>query len=63
MTSLLTIVLTLAIVGFIIWLITTLIPMPDKIRQAIYAITLVFVVLWLLQSLGVITGFGNLRLK
>lgn len=59
--SLLTIVLTLAIVGLIVWAVTTFIPMPPKFQQLIYVITVVFLVLWILQGFGLINT--GVRLK
>jgi len=60
--SLISLLVTLAIVGFLIWLILR-IPMPAQLQQVIIAVAIVFVVLWVLQQFGVITGFSQLRLK
>ena len=39
-------VLTLAVIGFIVWLITTYIPMPDIFKKVIYAVVAVCVILF-----------------
>ena len=45
-------VLVLAVIGFLVWLITTKIPMDPMFRIAIQVIVLIVVVLWLLRRLG-----------
>lgn len=56
------IILMLAIVGFCVWLVLQ-IPMPDVFRKIIIGVVAVFLILWVLQQLGVSTGFPRLRLK
>lgn len=58
--SLISLILVLVLVGFICWLIT-LIPMPAPFPKVITGIIILFLVLWLLQSFGVI--HTNLRLR
>jgi hypothetical protein len=50
--SILTILLSLALFGFILWLITSFIPMPDPIKRIIIAIAVLFLILWLLEGMG-----------
>jgi hypothetical protein len=50
--SILTILLSLALFGFILYLIVTYIPMPDPIKKIIIAIAVLFLILWLLEGLG-----------
>jgi hypothetical protein len=47
------IILTLAIVGFIVWLITTYIPMPPIFKTVILVVVAVLLLLWLINVLGV----------
>jgi len=61
--SLINLVIVLALVGFLLWLIVNFIPMPAPVQKIIIAVVVVFVVLWLLQGFGVITGFEKLRLR
>jgi hypothetical protein len=50
--SILTILLSLALFGFILYLIVTYIPMPEPIKKIIIAIAVLFLILWLLEGLG-----------
>jgi len=47
-----TFVLSIALVGFLVWLILQ-IPMPQPFQKIIIAIVCIFMILWLLQLLGV----------
>jgi predicted membrane channel-forming protein YqfA (hemolysin III family) len=49
----LSLILTLALIGFIVYLITTYVPMPSIMRTVIYVVVAVFVIVWLMQALGV----------
>ena len=46
-------VLSLALVGFIVWIIITKIPMPEIIKQAIVVIVVVFMIIYLMRILGI----------
>jgi hypothetical protein len=60
--TLIGLILTLAVVGFILWLIITYIPMPAPFKNIIVVVVVIVLILWLLQAFGV--GGGNLpRLK
>jgi hypothetical protein len=48
---LVTIVLTLVVVGVVLWLIN-LIPMQGTIKGLVNAVVVIFVVIWLLKILG-----------
>lgn len=43
-----TLIIWLVIIGFLLWLATTFIPMNDKIKQILVGAVVVAVVLWLL---------------
>ena len=47
-------VVILAIVGVILWLVTTYIPMDPTIRKILVAVVVIAVVLWLLKALGIL---------
>ncbi len=49
--DLIVLVLVLALIGFIIWLITTKIPMPPSWAVAIQVLTLIVIVLYLVTRL------------
>lgn len=50
--DLILLVLVLALVGFVLWLITTKIPMDPTIKVIIQVLVAIVVVLWLLGKLG-----------
>ena len=56
--SLITIVITLIVVGVLLWLVNSYIPMDGKIKNILNVVVVVVVVLWLLNVFGVM---GNLR--
>ncbi len=56
--SLVTIVITLIVVGVLLWLVNTYIPMDGKIKKVLNIVVMVVVVLWLLNVFGVL---GHLR--
>ncbi len=58
--SILTIILTIAVVGFVVWLIVTLIPMPEPFPKVIIALACFALLIYLLQSAGVIHGWLKL---
>ncbi len=59
---LVTVVLTLIVVGVLLWLINTYIPMQSAIKSIINIIVVVAVVLWVLYGFGIITHSGDLKM-
>jgi len=59
--SLITIVITLIVVGVLLWLINTYIPMDGKIKKLLNIVVVVVVVLWLLNVFGVWGHLHNIR--
>lgn len=53
--SLISLIVVLAIVGFVLWLVLTYIPMPDVFKKVILVVIVLVLILWLLQVFG-ITG-------
>ena len=45
-------ILTLALVGFLVWAIVTYIPMPDLFRHGIIVLVVVLIVIYLMQLFG-----------
>lgn len=60
--SLVTVVLTLIVVGVLLWLINTYIPMAASIKKILNIVVVVAVVIWLLYGFGVIGHSGQVRL-
>ena len=49
----LSIVITLAVIGLLLYLVTTYVPMADPIKRILVAVVVICVVIWLLQVFGV----------
>ena len=60
--SLITIVLTLIVVGIMLWLTNTYIPMDGKIKKVLNIVVMVVVILWLLNVFGVWNYVSNIRI-
>ncbi|MCL5096043.1 MAG: hypothetical protein M1608_00605 [Candidatus Omnitrophica bacterium] len=58
---LITVVITLIIVGVLLWLVNTYIPMDGKIKKIINIVVVVAVILWLLNVFGVWDHLRNVR--
>jgi hypothetical protein len=58
---LINVVITLIVVGVLLWLINTYIPMDGKIKKVLNAVVIIAVVLWLLSAFGLIGNLGNIR--
>ena len=58
---LMTVVVTLIVVGIVLWLINTYIPMDSKIKQILNIVAVIAVVVWLLRVFGVLGSLGNVR--
>lgn len=54
--TLIGLILTIALVGLLVWAVTTLIPMPDNFRKAIYVISVIILVFYVLSALGLLAG-------
>jgi hypothetical protein len=53
------IVIALIVVGVLLWLVNSYIPMDSKIKQILNVVVVIGVVIWLLQIFGVIGVFDN----
>jgi hypothetical protein len=51
---LVTLILTLVVVGVILWLINTYVPMDAKIKQILNIVIVIAVILWLLKVFGLL---------
>jgi hypothetical protein len=56
------VVIALIIVGVLLWLVNTYIPMDRKIKNILNAVVVIAVVLWLLQVFGLIHNIMNIRI-
>lgn len=60
--SIISIIIVLVIIGFLLWLINTYIPMAGSIKTILNAVVIICVILWLLSVFGIISGF-NFKVK
>ena len=60
--SLITLVVTLIVVGVLLWLVNTYIPMDGKIKKILNVVVMVAVVLWLLVAFGILGHSGDIRI-
>jgi hypothetical protein len=56
---LLNIVLTLIVIGFLLWLINRFIPMQGMIKSIMNAVVVIAVIVWLLYAFGIISSTGT----
>jgi hypothetical protein len=52
----------LGVVGVLLWLVNTYIPMDGKIKGILNAVVVIGVVVWLLQAFGMMTTLENFRI-
>jgi hypothetical protein len=60
--TLISLIVTLVIVGVLLWLINTYVPMDDKIKSILNVAVVIVVVLWLLGVLFGFRGIGDMNL-
>jgi hypothetical protein len=58
---LINVVMTLIVVGVLLWLVNRYIPMDGKIKSLLNIVVVVAVVLWLLNAFGLMGNLGNVR--
>ncbi|HUU17164.1 MAG TPA: Thivi_2564 family membrane protein [Sedimentisphaerales bacterium] len=61
--SLVTLVITLIVVGVLLWLVNTYIPMDAKIKKIINVVVVIVVIIWLLRVFGVWGNIENISVK
>ena len=54
-------VITLIIVGVLLWLVNNYVPMDGKIKQILNAVVVICVVVWLLSAFGVLGHSGDIQ--
>ncbi len=60
--SLVSIVVVLIVVGVLLWLINSYLPMDGKIKSILNAVVVIAVVLWLLRVFGVLGSLSDIRI-
>lgn len=61
--SLISVVVVLVVVGVILWLVNTYIPMDPKIKTILNVVVLLVIAIWLLQSFGIIGDMNGIRIR
>jgi hypothetical protein len=56
MTPLITVIITLVVVGLILWLINRYIPMASSIKSILNIVVVIVVIIWLLKVFGIWGG-------
>ena len=56
-------VIALVVVGVLLWLINTYIPMDGKIKQILNIVVVIVVVIWLLQALGLLGSIRGIGIR
>jgi 1-acyl-sn-glycerol-3-phosphate acyltransferase len=59
--SLISLVITLIVIGVLLWLVNTYIPMDGKIKKILNVVVVICVVVWLLVAFGVLEHSGDIR--
>jgi len=59
--SLMSVVLTLIVVGVLLWLVNTYIPMDGKIKSILNGVVVICVVVWLLFAFGILNHTGDIN--
>lgn len=61
--SLISLIVILVVVGVILWMVNTYIPMDGKIKQILNIVVVIVVAIWLLQSLGVLGSVNGIHIR
>jgi hypothetical protein len=59
--SLLSLIITLIVIGILLWLVNAYIPMDAKIKQILNVVVIVCVIIWLLYAFGLIARVNEVR--
>ena len=56
------VLITLIVVGVLLWLVNTYIPMDRKIKSILNVVVIIVLVLWLLRAFGILDSITNVRI-
>jgi len=57
-----TVLITLIIVGVLLWLVNNYIPMDGKIKRILNVVVVIVLILWLLRAFGLLDSLQNVRI-
>jgi hypothetical protein len=61
--SLIGLIITLVVVGVLLWLLNNYVPMDAKIKKILNVVVVIVVIIWLLQAFGVLGSLRDLRIR
>lgn len=61
--SLISLVVTLVVIGVLLWLVNTYIPLDGKIKKILNIVVTVCVVVWLFYAFGILNHSGDIRVS
>jgi len=59
---LINLIVTLIVVGVLLWLVNTYIPMDRKIKSILNVVIVIAVILWLLSAFGILGNMSGIRI-
>ena len=59
--SLISLVVTLIVIGVLLWLVNTYIPMDGKIKKILNIVVVICVIVWLLYAFGILDRSSEIR--
>jgi len=59
---LLTVLLVLVVVGVILWLVNTFIPMDRKIKNILNVVVVIAVIIWLVKAFGLLDSLKDMKI-
>jgi uncharacterized membrane protein YhdT len=59
--SLISLAVTLIVIGVLLWLVNAYIPMDGKIKKILNVVVVICVVMWLLFAFGILNHSGDIR--
>ena len=59
--SLISLIVTLIVIGVLLWLVNNYIPMDGKIKKILNVVVVICVVIWLLYAFGIINHSSDIR--
>ena len=59
--SLVSLAVTLIVIGVLLWLVNTYIPMDGKIKKILNIVVVICVVIWVLYAFGILNHSGDIR--
>jgi len=60
--SILNILIVLVVVGVLLWLVNTYIPMDAKIKSILNIVAIVLVIIWLLSAFGILASLSAIHI-